>query len=276
LTPALSPHIVGDTMTTTSPAWLTRIPEFIGPVTLDVAGHTTTIVLAAEDVEHVYLPILAHLTEYARTNRALAALAGIPGSGKSTLVAALAHLADQLIGQGIFAAVGIDGWHLPNVVLDRKTTHDEQGNVIPLRRRKGGPESFDVPAIAAAIEQLAGADQTIRLPVYDRRLHDPRPDGVVITPQTRIVLVEGNYLLDDTPPWNAVSGQLSPKFLLTCDPASARQRVIDRHIRGGCSSTEAERKYEENDALNTAIVLRHAGQADWVVEIEPKPSLRMP
>ena len=206
-------------MTTVPPAWLTRIPEFIGPITLDIAGHTTTITIAVEALEHVYLPVLAHLDALARSSRVLAALAGIPGSGKSTFVAALTHLADQLIGHNVFAAVGIDGWHLPNVILDQRTTHDEQGNPIPLRRRKGGPESFDVPAIAAAIEQLTDPDQTIRLPVYDRRLHDPRPDGIVITPQTRIVLVEGNYLLDNTPPWNAVSDPTLPEV-----PAHLRPR----------------------------------------------------
>lgn len=255
-------------MTTAPATWLYRIPDLTGRITLDVAGHTTTIDLAAEALERVYLPLLAHLDHLARSSRVLAALAGIPGSGKSTFVAVLNHLANQLLEHGAFVAVGIDGWHLPNAILDQRATRDEHGRTIPLRRRKGGPESFDVPALAAAIEQLAAPGRSARLPVYDRRLHDPRSDGIVITPAARIILVEGNYLLDDTPPWNVVAARLSPKFLLMCDPGSARQRVIDRHIRGGCTPAEAERKYSENDALNTAIVLNQADHANWIIEME--------
>ena len=261
-------------MTTLSANWLNRLAELTGTVTLDVAGFTTPVAISADAVEHVYLPILALLDNPGGSRRTLAGLAGIPGSGKSTFVAVLTHLANRLLGEGAFAAVGIDGWHLPNAILDQRTTLDEQGRPIPLRRRKGGPESFDVPALATAIRQLADPNHTVRLPVYDRRLHDPRPDGITITPRTRIVLVEGNYLLDETPPWDAVSALLAPRFLLTCDPASARQRVIDRHIRGGCTPADAERKYNENDGLNTATVLSRAEQANWIVDLEPKPFLR--
>lgn len=261
-------------MTNVPAAWLCRVPALIGPVALDVAGHTTTIDLAAEALERVYLPLLAHLDHLARSSRVLAALTGIPGSGKSTFVAVLNYLANQLLEHGAFAAVGIDGWHLPNAILDQRTTSDEHGRTIPLRRRKGGPESFDVPAIASAIEQLAAPGRTARLPVYDRRLHDPRPDGIVITPAARIILVEGNYLLDDAPPWNVVAARLSPKFLLMCDPGSARQRVINRHIRGGCTPAEAERKYNENDALNTTIVLNQSHRADWIIEVGSSPHWR--
>ena len=54
----------------------------------------------------------------------------------------------------------------------------------------------------------------------------------------------------------------------------ARQGVIDRHIRGGCTPAEAQRKYDRNDGLNANIVLRHVARADWIVELEPTPSLR--
>ena len=262
-------------MTTPPADWLRRLPQLAGTLNVEVAGYDTAVELTPQSLEAVYLPMLAMLDQHARSRRVIAALAGIPGSGKSTFVAVLTHLADQLLGEGVFAAVSIDGWHLPNVILDARTTLDAAGQTIPLRQRKGGPESFDIPAIAAAVRQLADSDQTISLPVYDRRLHDPRPDGLTVTPQARIILVEGNYLFDDSPPWNTVSALLSPKFLLACDPATARQRVIARHIRGGCTPTEAERKYDQNDGLNAAIVLQHAPRADWTIAFDPTPRLSM-
>jgi len=256
------------------PDWLNRLPELSGPLPLVVAGYPVEIILTGPELQNVYLPMLALLDRQARSSRVLAGLAGIPGSGKSTFTAALACLADRLLGEADLVAVGIDGWHLPNVILDRRTTLDVAGAVVPLRQRKGGPESFDVPALVRAVQQLADRTRTIRLPAYDRRLHDPVPDVLSIPPETRIVLVEGNYLLDDAPPWNAVGALLSPIFLLTCDPDPARRRVIDRHVRGGCTPAQAEYKYESNDGLNARVVLEKTHRADWTIRLAPDPQLQ--
>ncbi len=256
--------------------WLKRLPQLIGRITLDVAGHETAVTLAQDAIERVYVPILAALETQSRSHRVMAGLAGIPGSGKSTLAAVLTHLADRLLGPGVFAACGIDGWHLPNAVLDARTVLDPAGQPIPPRRRKGSPESFDVPAIAEAIRALRADDRDLSLPVYDRRIHDPRPDALAIPHRTRIILIEGNYLLDDQPPWDAVARQLAPTYFLACNPDIARQRVIDRHIRGGCSPDEAKQKFNENDGPNTWLVLQHIARADWIIQLDPCPSLRKP
>jgi len=279
-------------MTTPPADWLKRAASLIGTVTLEVAGYATPVAITVEALQRAYLPLLAILNEQARSRRVLAGLVGVPGSGKSTYAAAMTLLADRLLGEGVFAAVGIDGWHLPNAVLDRRTTSDATGQTIPLRQRKGGPESFDVPALADALTRLKADAGPVNLPAYDRRLHEPVPDRVLISPRTRIVLVEGNYLLGiaagepsrqgrqnppalqeecpaETPTWNTIAAMLSPRFLLVCDPANARLRVIERHVRGGCSRQEAERKYEHNDGLNARIVLTAAHRADWIVELHP-------
>src|SRR5690606_6090836 len=126
--------------------------------------------------------------------RLLAGLAGIPAGGKSTFTAALAHVAGRVLGPDRFITIGMDGWHLPNAILDRRWTTDEHGHRVPLRRRKGGPQSFGVLAMTAALRQLREARRTVRLPVYDRRLHDPVPDGITVGQEVDIILIEGNYL----------------------------------------------------------------------------------
>ncbi len=74
----------------------------------------------------------------------MAGLGGIPGSGKSTFAAALALVAGRIWPAGWLAVVGMDGWHYPNAVLDKKTIIDEkrssrsaaetQGRAAVLRR----------------------------------------------------------------------------------------------------------------------------------------------
>ncbi|HOA75602.1 MAG TPA: hypothetical protein PL151_12070 [Phycisphaerae bacterium] len=246
--------------------WLKSLEALPRQLTVNVAGYSIAVSVTRDDLTTAYLPVLHLLTAaLGDRRRVVAGLAGIPGSGKSTFTAVLAVLADTLLGMGRLVAVGMDGWHWPNAVLDVRTTTDEAGRTIPLRQRKGGPESFDVNAIAAAVRELHDPSRVVSLPVYDRRLHDPVPDGVHVGPGTAIVLLEGNFLLETASPWDQVSSQLQPKLFLEHDPADARQRVIARHVRGGLSPDEAARKFELNDRLNTDVVLATAGNADYVV-----------
>jgi len=255
-------------------SWSRHLPALVGPANLRVAGYETAIEITAAQLERVYFPLLALLanaTEHGR--RVVAGLAGIPGSGKSTFAAALARAAGRVLGPGDFAVVGMDGWHLSNAVLDQRTTRDATGRVIPLRQRKGSPESFDVEALAAALRRLRTADREVALPVYDRRRHDPVPDALTVSGRTRIVLVEGNYLLIDTPPWNEVSALLHPKLLLECDPAVACERTVARHVRGGFAPQEAAARFEANDRLNTETVLGANARADIRVQLSPEPRI---
>lgn len=198
--------------------------------------------------------------------RLLAGLAGIPGSGKSTFAAALAVAAERRWGPGWFAAVGMDGWHYPNAFLQARQITLESGESIPLRRLKGGPESFDVGAFVQALKLLRDASADVSVPVYGRQLHEPVAGALRIPALARIVLIEGNYLLSDAPPWDQASTLLAPRLFLICDEALARQRVIARHIRGGMSPAAAEAKYQENDHRNTRIILATMSRADMLIE----------
>jgi len=254
--------------------WLKRLEGLPPQLTLEVAGYTVSVPVRRDELTGVYLPLLNLLqAKLGETRRLVAGLAGIPGGGKSTFVVTLARLADVLFGMSRVVAVGMDGWHWPNAVLGSRTTTGPQGETIPLRQRKGGPESFDVDAIAAAVRELQEGGRAVSLPVYDRRLHDPVPDGISIGPGTSIVLLEGNFLLEAKSPWDRVSGLLRPRLFLECDPAVARDRVIARHARGGASPDQAARKFEANDRLNTQSVLATTGNADYLIRFQPTPTL---
>jgi len=255
-------------------SWLERIGILAGPINLDVAGYAVPLDITPVQLEYVYLPLLALLAERATRGRVVAGLAGVPGSGKSTFAVALEHVADRVLGPSKFAVIGIDGWHYPNAILDSSTAVDAAGRPVPLRQYKGSPESFDVVALTDALRRLRDTDDPVRLPVYDRRLHDPLPDQLLVVPETRIILVEGNYLLSLTPPWDAVSALLVPRLFLANDPTLARERVIARHIRGGSTPAEAQAKYMNNDRFNAETVQATADRADFVIQTEPHPALR--
>lgn len=248
--------------------WHERIPDLAGPVRLDIAGFDEEVTLTAKQLGDVFLPLLSVFQEASQKGRVLAAVCGIPAGGKTTFAASLRHLADLLIAPGAMQVVSMDAWHLPNATLDARMTRDAQGRSIPLRQRKGGPESYDIDAMLAALTQLRESSAPVSLPVYDRRIHEPRPGGVTIAPETRIVVVEGNYVLGgvrNAPAWDLLAAMLTPRLFIQCDPIVARNRMIDRHIRGGIPQADAIRKYESNDQINTRLILDASSYADYQV-----------
>jgi pantothenate kinase len=95
----------------------------------------------------------------------------------------------------------MDGFHHPQRYLDLHTTLRD-GVEVPLARVKGAPESFDLEALTRAMKRVAAGEDCL-WPVYDRVLHDPMPDALVVTGD--LVLLEGNYLLLDEPGWRALA-----------------------------------------------------------------------
>ena len=117
----------------------------------------------------------------------LVGVAGIPGSGKTTLCASLAERLPSAL------ALPMDGFHLP---LERLKEFTDPADAL---YRRGVPGTFDRAGFAQQLAQLAGAAcarEEVGWPGFDPVKGDPVPDQNQIRPsQHRIVLVEGLWTL---------------------------------------------------------------------------------
>lgn len=193
--------------------------------------------------------IAARIVERARgLSRVVVALAGAPGAGKSTLSERL--LAALPVGEA--ALVPMDGFHFDNAVLD----------AMGLRQRKGAPETFDCAGLAATLRRIRSGEGGVAVPIFDREADLSRAGAAIVAADARFVLVEGNYLLLDRPPWSDLAPLFDLTIFIDVPIAELERRLLARWTDLGRSPEAARAWVEGNDLPNARLVIESSRLAD--------------
>ena len=185
----------------------------------------------------------------------LVGLTGPPGSGKSSLAA---RLAGSLRPSP--PVVAMDGFHLAQAVIEQKGLGD----------RKGSPETFDSRGFVNLVERLASPadDGVVYAPKFDRSIEEPIAGAIAVRPADGLVIVEGNYLLLDEPPWTQIRPALDLCAYLEIEDATRIRRLVDRHVRYGQPRLEAERFVHSSDEKNAQLIKATRNRADFIVRMD--------
>ncbi|MCG7417832.1 nucleoside/nucleotide kinase family protein [Microbacterium sp. ACRRU] len=189
------------------------------------------------------------------SSRFLLGIAGSPGSGKSTLAAAVvAELNARRAGSA--AVLPMDGFHLANATLDR----------LGRRDRKGAIDTFDGWGFLALLHRLrAETGHTVFAPSFRREVDEGVAGEIAVEPRTRIVVVEGNYLLVDEGPWARVRDALDQTWFCATPAALREERLIERHQTYGRTREAATAWAREVDGANAALIEVTRARADVTV-----------
>jgi type I pantothenate kinase len=159
--------------------------------------------IMSAEVADVYLPLVRLLNLHfsaarnlmrvkaeflGRPSRAspyIIALAGSVAIGKSTFARVLCALLARLADHPRVELVTTDGFLHPNAVLE------ERG----LMRRKGFPESYDLPRMLAFLSAVKAGERTLELPVYSHLIGDVIPSERQVVRKPDILLFEGLNVL---------------------------------------------------------------------------------
>lgn len=191
-----------------------------------------------------------------RSARFVLGIAGPPAAGKSTLSVDLRDAVNERAERRIAEVAPMDGFHMTNAQLEASG----------LLMRKGEPDTFDAVEYGQRLQRVrseAGVD--VPWPAYDRRLHDPVPDGLVFTSDVRIVITEGNYLFLDSGAWAEVRASLDDAWFLDADLDLVERRLMERHCRGGKTDAAARRKTTVSDMPNAQLVVESKHNARVVI-----------
>ena len=182
-----------------------------------------------------------------RSNPCLVAIAGAPGSGKST-IAEILHTKTARSS----CVIPMDGFHLENEILEARG----------LLHRKGSPETFDLLGFRQQIVQLL-SNKARHFPTFDRDADKTVPNGGIVPVGTDLLFVEGNYLLLDQPGWRDLREFWEASIWLDVPTNTLRNRLIQRWTDQGLSDADARQRAEQNDLVNANLVMSNRLKSTW-------------
>ena len=186
--------------------------------------------------------------------RAVVGLAGPPAAGKSWLAE---HLVEGLVSRGYSACIlPMDGFHLDNSILQARG----------LLARKGCPATFDVLGFIELVKRAKQSMDDLFVPIFDRRLDRSINAGALIPQDTQFVIVEGNYLFLNQPPWDQLFKLFDQRVALTADFETLKSRLIQRWLEHGHTQLEATERAMANDIPNAKTVVENSQIVEWCFE----------
>ena len=183
-------------------------------------------------------------------HRELIAIAGPPGSGKTTLAKTLA---DRLAH---CSYLSMDGFHLDNPILIQKG----------LRERKGAPETFDVSGFMHLLQRLQKKEE-VYVPCFDRQTERTINCAYPIPNHHDLVIVEGNYLLLDEPVWRDLDDYWDLAVFVQIGLETIKTRLMQRYKAHGFDEETSARWIESNDIPNAERVLKNRVPEDVTLNV---------
>lgn len=204
-------------------------------------------------MEELTARIFSELVNVPADNRFVVGIVGYPGAGKSTLAEELVRALNLKLPPGQRAQlVPMDGYHLSNEILEE----------LGLRALKGIPDTFDPDGFIELLTKIRQAPpRLVKAPRFDRAIEASIQDAIEVSPEVKVVVTEGNYLLLDDERWRPIAELLDDSWYLDTSFDLIKPRLIRRHMEGGKTEEGAIAKMESTDLPNARLIEKTRARA---------------
>jgi pantothenate kinase len=139
----------------------------------------------------------------------------------------------------------MDGFHLSN----------EELILLGRRDRKGAPDTFDVRGFTSLLNEVKLNHQIDhRFPIFHREIEASRENEGLVPKESKVVVIEGNYLFSTEHNWEGVFPLLDHTWFIEIDDEVRIERLIARHIRYGKTPEDAENWSKGSDEANARFI----------------------
>lgn len=111
---------------------------------------------------------------------------------------------------------------------------------------------------------IRAGDAPVAVPVFDREADLARAGAAIVGADARFVLVEGNYLLLDRPPWSGLAPLFDLTIFIDVPMAELERRLLARWTGLGRGEEAARAWVDGNDLPNARLVMAGSRPADVV------------
>lgn len=185
-------------------------------------------------------------------SRQILGIAAAPGAGKSTLAQVIARQYGALV-----QIVPMDGFHLANSELAR----------LGRRERKGAPDTFDAAGYVNLLRRIRSqaAEEVIYAPEFRRDIEEAIAGAIAVRSETKLIVTEGNYLLQTEAPWHEVRDVVDEIWYLDVPDALRQARLLARHMQFGRTREQALAWIADTDEPNAQRIAQRRMHADLQV-----------
>lgn len=181
--------------------------------------------------------------------RTLIGIVGKPGAGKSTVVEEISKKFDSKT----VSIIPMDGFHLSN----------EELISLGRRDRKGAPDTFNVEGFTSLIKRVKSDSKVDHMfPIFHREIEASIADEGMVPKESKVVVIEGNYLFSEAHGWNGIYPLLDHSWFIEIDDEIRIERLIARHVRYGKTREEAEAWSRGSDETNARFIGLTANRAE--------------
>lgn len=186
--------------------------------------------------------------------RTLIGIVGKPGAGKSTVVEEIQKRFDSKD----VSIIPMDGFHLSN----------EELISLGRRDRKGASDTFDVEGFTSLLRRVKLNYQSEhKFPIFHREIEASIADKGIVPKESRVVVIEGNYLFSEDHNWDGIYPLLDHTWFIEIDDEVRIKRLIARHIRYGKTPIEAENWSRGSDESNARHIELTAQRAENLIKL---------